>query len=123
MITHIAFYKAAGETGTHFGRIWTDTGVPLTPPVQFTNETPGPGWQVQALPSALSISPNVKYRVSYNINSVVAKTSGGLNTPITNGPLTAHTSFFSTPAGTFPTTNSGSILFADIRLMRRTAVR
>lgn len=117
-ITHVAFYKAAGETGTHFGRIWSDTGVPLTPPIQFTNETSS-GWQVQALPSPLSISPNVRYRVSYNINSIVAKTFAGLSTPIT-GPLsTAHTSFYSTPAGTFPTTNSGSILFADVRLARR----
>lgn len=123
MITHVAFYKAAGETGSHFGRIWTDTGVPLTPPIQFTNETPGPGWQVQALPSPLFISPNVKYRVSYNINSVVAKTFAGLATPII-GPLsTAHTSFYSTPAGTFPTINSGSILFADVRLARSVAVR
>ena len=75
MITHVAFYKAAGETGTHFARIWNDTGVPLTPPIQFTNETPGPGWPVQAFPSPLFISPNVKYRVSYNINSVVPRLS------------------------------------------------
>jgi hypothetical protein len=122
-ISHIAFYKAQGETGTHFGRIWSDTGVPLTPPVQFMNETLGPGWQVQALPSQVSITAGVKYRVTYNINSVVAKTFAGLNTPITNGFLTAHTSYFSTPAGTFPTTNSGSILFADIRFAQRTAVR
>ena len=116
-ITHLAFYKAEGETGTHIGRLWTDTGVQLAQ-VTFTNETPSPGWQVQALPTPVKVSAGVRYRVTYNINSVVAKILGGLNSPITNGPLTAHTSYFSTPAGTFPTTNSGSILFADIRFIQ-----
>ncbi len=120
-VTHIAFYKANGETGTHIGRIWSDTGALLVQ-VPFTNETSS-GWQVQALPASLSISPGVKYRVTYNVNSVVAKIFAGLNTPITNGPLTAHTSYFSTPAGTFPTTNSGSILFADIRFLQSPMTR
>jgi hypothetical protein len=121
-ITHLAFYKAQGETGTHIGRLWTDTGVPLAQ-VTFTNEIPSAGWQVQVLPAPVSISAGVKYRVTYNINSVVAKTFAGLNSPITNGYLTAHTSYFSTPAGTFPTTNSGSILFADIRFIQPMATR
>ena len=120
-ITHLAFYKAQGETGTHIGRLWTDTGV-LLAQVTFTNETPA-GWQVQALPTQVSISAGVRYRVTYNINSVVAKTFAGLNSPITNGPLTAYSSYFSTPAGTYPTTNSGSILFADVRFIQPQVTR
>jgi hypothetical protein len=114
-ITHIRFYKDSKETGSHVGRIWSDTGAPLTPPLTFTGETAS-GWQTQALPTPLSITAGVRYRVSYNINFYTAKTFAGLNTPITNpnSPLTAHTSYYSTPAGTFPTTNSGSILFADV---------
>jgi hypothetical protein len=112
-ITHIRFYKDSNETGIHIGRIWSDTGV-LLAQVQFDYETPS-GWQEQALPTPLLITAGVRYRVSYNINSFVAKTFAGLNSPITNLPLTAHTSYFSTPAGTFPTTNSPSILFADVR--------
>lgn len=114
-ITHIRFYKHGSETGTHVGRIWSDTGVPLTQPLTFTGETAS-GWQTQALPTPLSITAGVRYRVSYNINLFTFKTFAGLNTPITNpgSPLTAHTSYYATPAGTFPTTNSGSILFADV---------
>ena len=111
-ITHIRFYKASGEMGSHIGRIWSDTGVQLAQ-VAFTGETPS-GWQTQALTTQLQISAGVKYRVSYNINNLVAKTPNGLITPVTNGPLTALGAFYSTPAGTFPTTGSTSNLFADI---------
>jgi hypothetical protein len=111
-VTHIRFYKAAGEMGTHIGRIRSDTGA-LLAQVTFTNETPS-DWQVKQLTTPLQITAGVKYRVTYNINNLVAKTFNALNTPISNGPLTAFTSFFSTPAGTFPTTGSGSNLFADI---------
>ena len=112
-ITHIRFYKDSKETGIHIGRIWSDTGM-LFAQVPFEHETPS-GWQEQALQIPISITAGVRYRVSYNINSFVAKTFAGLNSPITNLPLTAHTGYFSTPAGTFPTTNSASILFADVR--------
>ena len=112
-ITHIRFYKDSQETGPHTGRIWSDTGG-LLAQVLFTNETSS-GWQEQALPTPLSITAGVRYRVSYNINFYTAKTSGGLSTPITHLPLTAHTGYFSRPAGTFPTTNTGSNLFADVR--------
>ncbi|HEX5731888.1 MAG TPA: DUF4082 domain-containing protein [Blastocatellia bacterium] len=112
-ITHIRFYKSPYETGSHIGRIWSDTGAQLAY-VPFTGETPS-GWQEAALQPPLPITAGVRYRVSYNVNSYGVKTFAGLNTPITNGPLTAHTSYYSTPAGTFPTTNSGSNLFADVR--------
>jgi hypothetical protein len=111
-ITAIRFYRAEGESGTHVGRIWTDTGT-LLAQVIF-NETSCGGWQEQVLPTPVQITAGVRYRVSYNINSYLGKTFGGLNTPITSGPLTAHTGFYSTPAGTFPNTNSGSNFFADV---------
>ena len=112
-ITHIRFYKASCETGSHTGRIWSDSGTLLASRA-FVIESPS-GWQEVALSTPVHISPGIKYRVSYNVNVCTAKTMGAL--PITNGPLTAHTSYYSTPAGTFPNMWSGanSNFFADVR--------
>ena len=109
-ITHIRFYKASGETGTHVGRIWSDTGT-LLAQVTFTGES-GSGWQTQTLPTPLPITSGVRYRVTYNVSIIVAKTFSAL--PVSSGPLTAWGSFFSTPAGSFPTSGSSSNLFGDI---------
>lgn len=113
-ITAIRFYRHALESGVHVGRIWTDTGT-LLAQVTF-NELPPfcPGWQEQVLPTPLPITAGVRYKVSYNINSKLSKTFGGFSTPVVNGPLTAYTGFYSTPAGTFPNTGSGSNFFADV---------
>jgi hypothetical protein len=111
-ITHVRFYKAPGETGTHVGRIWTATGTPLAQ-VTFTNETAS-GWQTQALPTPITMTQGVRYKVSYNVNSIVAKTFNTFTSPVTNGPLTAWGASFSTPGGSFPNTGSTSNLFADV---------
>jgi hypothetical protein len=112
-ITHVRFYKAAGETGSHIGRIWSDTGVQLAQTLPFANETAS-GWQVQPLQSPLTITAGVKYRVSYNINTLGAKTFDALTQPIINWPLTVHGVAYSTPSATFPATGSTSNLFADV---------
>ncbi len=113
-ITHIRFWKAAGEpSGNHVGRIWTANGVPLIS-VAFTNETAS-GWQEAQLPTPLSITANTRYKVTYNIHNIVAKTFDVFNNPVTSGPLVSWGSSFSTPAGSFPTTGSTSNLFADIK--------
>jgi hypothetical protein len=112
-IQAIRFYKAVGETGTHVGRIWDDaTGAQLAS-VPFTNETAS-GWQTQALPTPLSIIANKEYRVSYNFNTNLAKKISGLQTPISNGVLTAHSGCYTTPAGLFPSTGSVGNYFADV---------
>ena len=55
-------------------------------------------------------------RVTYNVHSLVSKTFNVLNTnPVASWPLMGWASYFSTPAGTFPTTWSGSNLFADVK--------
>lgn len=113
-ITHIRFWKAAGEpSGNHVGRIWTANGL-LLASVLFQNETAS-GWQEAQLQTPLSITANTRYKVTYNIHAVVAKTFDALATPVTSGPLVAWGSSFSTPAGSFPTTGSTSNLFADVR--------
>jgi hypothetical protein len=112
-ITHIRFWKADTEMGQHIGRIWDATTGQELREVTFTCETSS-GWQQVALATPLPITAGVRYRVTYNVNVLVAKTFNVLNAPITVGPLTGWSSWFSTPAGTFPTTVSGSNLFADV---------
>jgi hypothetical protein len=111
-ITHIRFWKAPGEpSGGHVGRIWNATTGQQLASAVFVNES-GSGWQEAQLATPLPITAGVRYKVTYNLHSVVAKTFNVLNYPITSWPLVGWGSSFSTPAGTFPTTSN---LFADIR--------
>ena len=114
-ITHIRFWKAPGEPtpGNRFGRIWATNGM-LLASVIFTNETAS-GWQEAQLQTPLSITANVKYRVSYSIQSVAAKTLNGIPSPITSGPLVAWRSLQGTFAGTFPNIANTNNAFADVR--------
>ena len=63
-ITAIRFYKGAGNTGSHTGRIWSSTGTSLAN-VTFANET-ATGWQQQNLATPLAIAANTTYVVSYH---------------------------------------------------------
>ena len=111
-VTHIRFWKAPGESGLHTGKIWNTSGG-LLASVQFSCETAS-GWQEAQLTTPLQITAGVRYRVTYNAQNVIAKTFNVLNSPLTRGPLTGWGSYFSQGAGTFPTTFSGSNLFADV---------
>jgi len=114
-ITHVRFYKAAAEpSGGHVGRIWNAATGDLLAWAPFVNET-AEGWQEAQLSTPLPIAAGVRYKVTYNVSNVVAKTSNVLDYPILSWPLTGWGSSFSTPAGTFPTTGSASNLFADVR--------
>ncbi len=113
-ITHVRFWKAPGEpSGNHVGRIWTASGL-LLATVFFSNETAS-GWQEAQLQTPLSVTANVKYRVTYNVHNVVAKTVNGIPSAITSGPLVAWRSFSATPAGSFPMTPNTNNLFVDVR--------
>jgi hypothetical protein len=113
-ITHIRFWKALGEPSVnHVGRIWTAGGTPLIS-VAFTNETAS-GWQEAILPAPLSITAHTKYRVSYNVQSVVALTPSVFNDPVTSGPLVTWRALFSSTAGSFPTSVRTSNPFVEIR--------
>ena len=113
-ITHIRFWKAPGEpSGNHVGRIWTANGL-LLASAFFTNETAS-GWQEVQLQTPLSVTANVKYRVTYNVHQVVAKTTNGIPSAITSGPLVAWRSFTATPAGSFPMIPNTNNLFVDVR--------
>jgi hypothetical protein len=113
-ITALRFWKAPGETGTHVGRLWTNSGVQLAS-VTFQNETAS-GWQEQYLPFRVRITAGTLYWVTYNENAWQSKAYCGLSSPITNGPLTAWRGAYSNAnsPGTFPTNGSCSNFFADV---------
>jgi Domain of unknown function (DUF4082) len=112
VITKVRFWRADQEPqGEHYATLWSASGQPLKT-VRF-NETTAPGWQYANF--NFSINANDRYKLTYNIHSVVAKSFGVFNSgPILSGPLTAHGSWYGTPAFSNPTTGSTSNFFADI---------
>jgi len=62
-INGVRFYKCAGNTGTHSGKLWTSGGSQLAS-VTFSGET-ATGWQYQAFSSPVAITAGVTYVVSY----------------------------------------------------------
>jgi len=64
-VTGVRFFKAAGATGTHIGRLWTTGGVKLAE-VAFANESPS-GWQVATFSTSVAIQANTTYIISYYV--------------------------------------------------------
>ncbi|HEX7286052.1 MAG TPA: MBG domain-containing protein [Candidatus Angelobacter sp.] len=62
-ITGIRFYKSPGNTGPHFGYLWTASGT-LLASVAFTNETAG-GWQHADFAAPVAIMANTDYVAAY----------------------------------------------------------
>ena len=87
-ITGIRFYKAAANTGTHIGNLWSGTGTPLATAI-FSNETAS-GWQQVFFATPVAIVSNTVYVASYHANS--GHYSADLNyfpTGVDNPPLHA----------------------------------
>ncbi|MDQ3776780.1 MAG: DUF4082 domain-containing protein [Pseudomonadota bacterium] len=63
-ITGIRFYKGAGNTGTHVGRLWTTGGTQLAT-ATFTSETAS-GWQQVSFAAPVAITANTVYVASYH---------------------------------------------------------
>jgi Domain of unknown function (DUF4082)/Fibronectin type III domain/Bacterial Ig domain len=86
--TGVRFYKAAANTGTHVGGLWTASGQ-LLASATFTNET-GSGWQTVQFSSPVAVAAGSSYVVSYNApNGHYSATGAAFNSAVTNGPLTA----------------------------------
>ena len=66
-ITGIRFYKAAANSGTHLGDLWTTNGVLLSS-ATFTGETAS-GWQQVAFAAPVLIASNTVYVASYHCNN------------------------------------------------------
>jgi len=86
-ITGIRFYKAAGNTGTHVGSLWSRGGN-LLARATFSGESAS-GWQTVTFASPISISAGRTYVASYHTTTGryaedrnVFKSSGVDNPPL-----------------------------------------
>ena len=87
-ISGIRFFKVSDNTGTHTGTLWSSTGSVLATGT-FNNE-PTQGWAELDFSSPVSITAGTTYVASYHTGAWhYADTSGGLSSPVVNGPLTA----------------------------------
>lgn len=117
-ITAIRFYKGAGNSGTHVGRLWSSTGQQLGS-VTFTNETPS-GWQSATLAQPVTVTAGTTYVVSYLApQGHYAATGGFFNSDLTNGDLTAPSGnngrYLYGASGGFPTYSYGATsYFVDV---------
>jgi Domain of unknown function (DUF4082)/Fibronectin type III domain len=62
-ISGVRFYKAAGNTGTHVGSLWSENGTRLAT-ANFTGESAS-GWQTVSFSAPVQVQPNTTYVVSY----------------------------------------------------------
>jgi hypothetical protein len=105
------FWRAAGETGTNTGRLWTESGTQRA----SANFPAGSGWVTVNLATPVAIAANTDFRVSVNTNTAQAKAFNVFtNGPVTNGPLTANSGFYGQPTGAMPTSGSVSAYFIDV---------
>jgi hypothetical protein len=87
-VTGIRFYKAAANTGTHVGTLWSATGEALAQ-VTFTGETET-GWQQASFSTPVQIKANTTYVASYLAPKGHYSANGpNLATAIDNPPLHA----------------------------------
>ena len=103
-ITGLRFYKGSGNSGPHYGHLWTTNGA-LLGTATFTNET-DTGWQEATFPTPIAIITDTTYVISYHAPSGHGSlTDHGLLNPIYNEPLTALANggvFTYGPSGSFP---------------------
>ena len=88
-ISGVRFYKGSGNTGTHAGSLWTDSGTLLAHGT-FTNETAS-GWQTLQFPTAVQVSAGQTYVAGYYApnGNYAATGSYFANDGFSNAPLQA----------------------------------
>jgi phosphodiesterase/alkaline phosphatase D-like protein len=105
-ISRVRFYKGAGNTGSHVGHLWTNTGT-LLATATFTNESAS-GWQEAGFPSPVAITAGTAYVVSYYApNGHYAQTVSGLSGGVSAPPLQALADGVSGPNGVYLYGGSG----------------
>jgi hypothetical protein len=105
-ITKFRYFKPAGETGTHIGRLWSAGGT-LLKTATFTNET-DTGWQTVVLDSSYYISKDSTYVISVNAVARYAATPKELAVAIVNGPLSniaGNNGVYTYKTGNFPSSS------------------
>jgi hypothetical protein len=110
-ITGLRFYKAAANTGTHIGTLWT-TGGTLLAQATFTNETAS-GWQTVQFSSPVNITAGTTYvAADFDPNGHYSGSKLAFASAVNNPPLHAVADSTSsngvyayTPTSTFPTSS------------------
>jgi Domain of unknown function (DUF4082)/Fibronectin type III domain len=99
-ITGLRFYKAAANTGTHVGTVWSAAGARLGE-IAFTGESPS-GWQTMPLTTPVAVTAGATYVVSYLAPNGHYSATGGVfgSGPIDSPPLHAPASA-TTPNGVY----------------------
>src|SRR5207302_168863 len=127
-ITGIRFYKAAGDTSTHTGSLWSSTGTLLATGT-FSGETAS-GWQQMTFSAPVGISANTTYVATYHTNGALYYSSNFFQTAgVDSPPLHALKDGVDGPNGIygygtgFPTlTNAASNYWADVMFSATGAV-
>ncbi|WP_202915870.1 DUF4082 domain-containing protein [Pontibacter pamirensis] len=110
--TAVRFYKQSGNTGTHIGQLYSNTGT-LLAQATFINETTS-GWQQVAFSSPVAISANTTYIISYHSSGGYYSASNpyfeqGVDTPplraLANGESGPNGIYLVTSTPAFPTSN------------------
>jgi Domain of unknown function (DUF4082) len=87
-IQGIKFYKTPGNNGTHTAQLYSFDGS-LLASAAFINETDS-GWQTILFANPIAIAANTTYIAACHSSlGNYISTAYGLNTAVTNGPLTA----------------------------------
>jgi Domain of unknown function (DUF4082) len=107
------FWRAAGETGSNYGKLWTNSGTRLKKSKAFPS---GTGWVQIYLDTPVDITANTTYRVSVNTNTKQVKRGGAyvFDGPISNGPLYSDGGYYGQPIDAMPTSTSASMFFVDV---------
>jgi hypothetical protein len=85
--TGVRFYKAATNTGTHVGSVWTTAGVRLAQ-ATFTNETAS-GWQHVKFASPVALTAGTTYIASYHAPNGHYSVGNSFSAAVDNAPLHA----------------------------------
>ncbi|MET4901647.1 DUF4082 domain-containing protein [Paenarthrobacter sp. CC6] len=116
-ITGVRFYKAAGNTGTHTGSVYT-TGGQLLATATFTNESSS-GWQTATFSQPVTIDANTEYVAAYKSpGGNYSYTASGFGAGFTSGPLrTAPNSGAFAYNNDFPSSPSTASYLVDLVFM------
>jgi hypothetical protein len=87
-ITGLRFYKAAANTGTHVGSLWSSSGT-LLAQATFTNESAS-GWQTVQFAAPVAITAGTTYVAAYLApNGHYSASLSAFDTGVDNGALHA----------------------------------
>ncbi|WP_439882594.1 DUF4082 domain-containing protein [Pontibacter sp. MBLB2868] len=104
-ISGVRFYKQSGNTGTHIGQLYSNSGN-LLAEATFVNETAS-GWQEVAFSSPVNVTASVTYVVTYHSSSgYYSATNPFFNLAVDKNPLRALADGEDGPNGVYLYTNT-----------------